>query len=443
MVFSAIRFSTLSNLKDKISTHIIRSFTISCLALVALVALSGQAFATTTYYVNCAAHSSSYPTIQAAVTAVEHISGAVVIDVCPGTYAEQVVISPVSPTTSLTLQGLAVATPPPTHDAVVIVPPSPELVTNTTDPRGDVAAQILVQNTTVPVIINNLTVDGTGNNYTAGDIRGILFQDALGTVNHVVAQNQIPGGTLSGAQSGQGIMVETTSSNSAVLTVENSSVQNYNKNGIVARYAGASLTATSNYVQGSGLSAVAAQNGIELAFNGATGTIKSNTVVNNIYYNTAVDGATASDILLYDAGNSGATVSGNTVSESQETIAVVTDTPGTYGNGAIITGNKISGTSIDAIDVCTNSNTVTGNTIFGTAQSGVHFDASCGAGNNNSGSGNTIVGSACAGYLIDGTTGNSTGGSFFTVQVEVATSTSECTAPSAQTRTRTGSKPKP
>ena len=387
----------------------------------------------------CSAGGIHYTSIQAAVTAVEALPAPRVVRVCPGTYSEQVTI-----TDTLTLEGVASGT----SDGVVVLPPLGGLVQNTMDARGAVAAQILVQNTGGLVTISNLTVDGTGNNYTAGDIRGILFQDASGTVDHVVAQNQIPGGTLNGDQSGQGIMVETTNSNSASLTVENSFVQNYNKNGIVARYSGASLTATSNYVQGSGLAALAAQNGIEIAFNGATGTIKSNTVINNIYYDTTI--ATSSDILLYDVGNSGATVTLNTVGNSQEAIAVVTDTPGTYGNGAVITSNKIFGTSsYDAIDVCTNLNTVTGNTIYGTAQSGVHFDASCGStGNNNVASGNTIVGSACAGYLADpGTTNGAPTGTFYAVPLEVTSSTASCTIPPGpmvlKTESKTKSKPKP
>ena len=56
-----------------------------------------------------------------------------------------------------------------------------------------------------------------------------------GTVNHVAVRNELPGDTLSGIQSGQGIFVET-AGGSATLTVENCSVHNYQKNGIVARY---------------------------------------------------------------------------------------------------------------------------------------------------------------------------------------------------------------
>ncbi|HVO62986.1 MAG TPA: hypothetical protein VMT53_18800 [Terriglobales bacterium] len=379
----------------------------------------------------------NFSTIQAAINAVPAGS---TIKVCPGNYAEQLLI-----TKKLTLTGIANGG----ADAVVIYPPAGGLVQNTTDARGAVAAQILVQRPSMaaalgPVSISNLTVDGTGNLYNTDDLRGILYQDASGTINHVAVRNVVPNDTPSGIQSGQGIMVETTNFTDAVtLTVQNSSVHNYNKNGIVARYTGATLNATGNYVQGYGPTGVIAQNGIELAFGGAAGTIKSNTVIDN-YYTDQVS-ATSSDILLYDAKNSGATVSGNTVGNSNIAIAVVTDTPGTYGDGANVTLNKIMGSSLfDGVDVCTNGNSVTKNSIFNSTQSGVHLDASCGStGSNNTVTGNTILESACAGVLADtGTMNNTTlPNAFYTVPFQ---NPSTCMGPSGMAaRIRTNNKFKP
>jgi parallel beta-helix repeat protein len=303
---------------------------------------------------------------------------------------------------------------------------------------GAVAAHVLVQGAPGLVSISNLTVDSIGNKYNNDDLRGILYQDASGTLNHVAVRNVVPNDTPTGIQSGQGIMVETTSSGSATLTVQNSSVHNYNKNGIVARYAGATLIATGNYVQGNGVvaSGLAAQNGIELAYNGAAGTIKNNTVIDNIYGDTNI--ATSSDILLYDSvENAEITVSGNVLGNSQETIALISATGG-LGDGVTVTGNKIFGTSsFDAIDACNNNNTITGNTIFNTAQSGVHLDASCGGtGNNNTVSGNTVLESACAGYLIDvATSGNGTpAGTFYTVPFTITSTTGSCTIPAGPAR---------
>ena len=393
----------------------------SALAHASIVGVGGC-----TSYVN-------FTTISQAIAAVPPGS---TIMVCPGNYYEQLLI-----TKRLTLEGVVSGN----ENAAVIYPPAAGLVTNTSDARGAVAAQILVQGVAGPVKITNLTVDGTGNNYTSGDIRGILYQDASGTVLHVAARNQIPGGTLNGDQSGQGIMVETTSSSSAALTVEDSSVHNYNKNGIVARYAGASLTATGNFVQGAGsVSGSAAQNGIEIAFSGATGSVKSNTVIDNVYYDPST--ASSAGILLYDAKEDGSIqVSGNTVGNTQEGIQIFTDSPGTYGDGVSVSTNKIFGTSsFDAIDVCSSNNIINSNTIVNAAESGVHFDSSCGAGNANSASSNTFIESACAGYLVDsGTSNPSPVGTYLDVPFAVASSTAGCSIPQAQAHARTGSKIRP
>ena len=410
----------------------LRAYLMFTLPMMAMCLSSALAHASIVGVGGCTSYV-NFTTISQAIAAVPPGS---TIMVCPGNYYEQLLI-----TKRLTLEGVASGN----ENAAVIYPPAAGLVTNTSDARGAVAAQILVQGVAGPVKITNLTVDGTGNNYTSGDIRGILYQDASGTVLHVAARNQIPGGTLNGDQSGQGIMVETTSSSSAALTVEDSSVHNYNKNGIVARYAGASLTATGNFVQGAGsVSGSAAQNGIEIAFSGATGSVKSNTVIDNVYYDPST--ASSAGILLYDAKEDGSIqVSGNTVGNTQEGIQIFTDSPGTYGDGVSVSTNKIFGTSsFDAIDVCSSNNIITSNTIVNAAESGVHFDSSCGAGNANSASSNTFIESACAGYLVDsGTSNPSPVGTYLDVPFAVASSTAGCSIPQAQAHARTGSKIRP
>jgi parallel beta-helix repeat protein len=413
--------------------HPTRSFTFSCLALVVLLGLGGQAFSSTVAVGTCTSLI-NFATIQLAVNSVPAGS---TIKICPGIYREQVVINK-----KLNLQGIPNSSG--SQDAAVILPPVGGVLVNTTDQRGAVAAQVLVQNTAGPVLISNLTVDGKGNKYTADDLRGICYQDASGIVNHVAVRNEIPNDIPTGDQSGQGIFVETTSSASATLTVENSSVHNYNKNGIVARYAGANLIASGNYVQGSGPISIIAQNGIELAYSGATGSIKNNTVIDNFY--TPTD-SSAADILLFDAAeNGGIAVSGNTLGNSNYPISLVTDTTGTFGDGVSVTSNKIFGTSTsDGIDVCTNGNTITGNTIFNSSQSGIHLDASCsGTGTGNAVTGNTILESVCAGILDDPGTGVvGATNVFYTVPFPVTNSTASCPFPSGPARAKTASRLKP
>jgi hypothetical protein len=431
--------------------HPTRTFTFSCLALVALIALialSGQAFAANYAQVgactppNPVTLAHTYATIQLAVTG---SAPGTVIQICPGKYPEQVVIGK-----KLALLGVGDTLINPTQDAAVIVPPTTGMVANASDVDDShpIAAQLFVHDTFAAVItITNLTVDGLGN-AIAGcgpDFMGILYQNASGTVNHVAVRNQVPGDVLNGCQSGESIYVQTATGFTSKVTVENSSVHNYNKNGITGNDPNTKLVLIGNYVQGSGVVAgLAAQNGIQLGF-GATGSIGSETVIDNIYQDPSV---AATDILLYDtAENSGIKVTGNILGNSQIPIALyqLNDDPPNFGDVVTVTGNKIFGTSTwDAIDVCTSGNTIMGNTIFNSAESGVHLDAFCGtfggpaSGNSNLVTGNTILESECAGILADtGTASNTTSpDTYWTVPFPVTSSTGSCPFVTGPTRTK-------
>src|ERR1035438_7235682 len=126
----------------------IRNLKFSCLALVVLIALSGQAFCSTVAVGTCT-KLVQFATIQLAVNAVP--SGST-IKACPGTYPEQVTI-----TKNLTLIGNG-----PTASTVVV--PAGGLVTNgVTDITGfPTAAQIFVQNATA-VTISHIAVDGAND----------------------------------------------------------------------------------------------------------------------------------------------------------------------------------------------------------------------------------------------------------------------------------------
>src|SRR5438045_9468634 len=92
----------------------------------------------------------SYPATTSAAVAAGPAGS--IINVCPGTYAQQVVISK-----ALTLQGIFSGD---SSQAVITVPNSGLTTTPSIDPIfGTVAAQIQV--TAGPVNITNITVDGT------------------------------------------------------------------------------------------------------------------------------------------------------------------------------------------------------------------------------------------------------------------------------------------
>jgi hypothetical protein len=405
----------------------------------------------------------SYSTISLAVSSVPAGS---VIFICPGTYTEQVVINK-----NLTLEGVAgngvVGASAVGENNPVIVSPSSGVLVNTSDlngyPNGEpTAAQILVQTlqtsltwpTPIVVSISNITIDGS-NNQLSGcgtDLVGIYYQNASGTVNHVTTRYQELDPSDFGCQDGLAIYAQSGyGTGTATVTIENNNVHDYDKNGITADGSGTTATITGNYVVGIGATPLIAQNGIQLSY-GAGGKIMSNTVTDDVYVNpsdcynsiTPSDSScySASGILLYDSGGASAspvTVSGNTVSNTQGAIVAVTDGTMTADYNDV-SSNKVTTTPaivvtgftyfLDGIDLCSDNNTATSNTVLNSGGSGVHLDSSCtepsagASGANSTATGNT-VNEACAGVL----TGNSGSRQSATVTynvVEVSASGDSC-----------------
>jgi nitrous oxidase accessory protein NosD len=410
------------------------------LAVVVFVCLVGQTLFAATVVVGTCKNLVTFTSIQAAVNAVP--SGST-IDICPGTYNEQISINK-----SVTLTGVAVNT----SDAVVILPPAAGLGPNATSlaTGNPIAAEIWVLGPAT-VNMNNLIVDSIGNGQSGcgqPTLVGILYQNASGTLNHVATRNQWIGGSESdngsnGCQTGLGIFVQSGNSGTSTVNVMNSSVHDYQKNGITGNEVGTTLNVTGSDIVGQGATNGAAENGIQIGF-GAAGTVTGNMVIDDVWApDTITDaGDAAAGILLYDTAVSKATVKNNTVGNTQFGIALVTDTSG-EGDGASVTLNKVFGTRIfDAIDVCTNSNIIQSNTIMNSSESAIHLDASCGvldggtSGSGNAVTSNTIV-DACTGILQDsGTSNTTTPNTYFAAGT---TTGSSCT-PTPTRQLSTGSK---
>jgi parallel beta-helix repeat protein len=367
------------------------------IAGIVLLCLQGMSTATTVAVGPCRPNLVTFTTIQSAVT---QSPPNTTIDICPGSYPEQVSI-----TKNVTLTGVKWGT----KDSAIVVAPSGGIVQNATDlsDGSGIAAQIFVQGT-ANVNINHLTIDGS-NNQIAGcgpDLVGVYYQNASGTMNFVVARNQALSQALNGCQSGEGIFVQSGygSSGSATVAVENSSVHSYQKNGITADGSATVATISSNYVVGQGPTTGAAENGIQVS-DGATGTIANNKVVDDVY---SPGTAGASGILIYDSGS--LSISSNTVSNTQFGIVVYSDGALLADNNTI-TGNHVSATHLDdGIDLCSNGNVAHANTVFSSDGAGIHIDSTCiesgePTGNNTTVTGNTIS-EACAGVLLGNGTGN-------------------------------------
>jgi parallel beta-helix repeat protein len=78
----------------------------------------------------------------------------------------------------------------------------------------------------------------------------------------------------------------------------------------------------------------------------------------------------------------------NNVSNTQYGIAVVSDPSYGLADGAIVSSNTVSLTHLyDGIDLCSDNNKATGNTISGSEESGIHLDDTCPG----AGTGNTVT----------------------------------------------------
>lgn len=387
------------------------------------------ASATTREVGNCTSNPHQYPTIQAAVTAT--VNGDTV-EVCPGTYNEQVMI-----TTAITLRNVPhLASPTIAIPAGGAQQNTYMLPPNQTFPA---AAQILVApSSPLTVNVEYLTVDGSNNNIqTCGEeLFGIYYQNAGGKIENNTTQNQMLPSGYQGCQSGEGIFVENQTSGTPALTISNNTVGTFDKNGITVSYNGDISYIDDNTVTGIGPTTVIAQNGIQLGF-AATGHIKGNTVSNLAYI--PCQGCTAygsSGILLYDIPTGGLTLTevlDNNVTNSQYGV-ILDAVQGTSAARVEVTGNTVSGASFagvglysdpyvplnddyvsvttntingttpyDNIDACSDFNKISGNTANGSTESGIHLDGQCAVGNENSGISNNVSGNTidnnCVGIL--------------------------------------------
>ena len=303
-----------------------------CLSTLFVVVAIQQVVASTgtTYAVgNCKPALRSFLHIQDALNATPPPT---MVQVCPGTYPEQVTI--VLP---VTLQGVSSGD----SDQAIIVPPMGGLMPNATDDFGSsLAVQLWVDNASGPVNISNLTVDGTGNGIGTcpPSIVGIFYQNSSGTVNRLTSRNQ------KGDGCGEAVLFEGGSSNPSV-TIENSSIHDFDGTGIYTETnSGVSeLTATikANVVTVTNPSSPFIA-GID-AGSGATTTITGNFVAGVAYGTAALAGAVGS-------------IFGNTI------MNTTGEGIGAGADGVSVTSNKIFNSPF-GINLFTSLATIQGNIV--------------------------------------------------------------------------------
>lgn len=325
------------------------------LLLVCIVILGAKSVVASTVVVGkCRTGLPTYSTIQEAVNAATTGS---TVEVCAGSYPEQVIIS-----TPLTLVGIANGKQ---GGRATVTFPAAGLATtvNSVTGGGILAPQVLVK--TGPVNITNITVDGSGNNLNglSETFVGVLYQTlASGTINGVTAREQNNCGGC-----GVGIWAETGIGTSESVTIENSEVHDADNLGIWLASAvfPSTLTVT---VKGNQINNT--PSGILCGW--LAGTVSGNVITNYTNRGIVIAGPQASitgntvATLQGGSGTTGIFVSGGGPENVKSNTIIGTNTgiDLTSASGATVESNRIILTPGAGIEFgCTSGNTVSGNTI--------------------------------------------------------------------------------
>ncbi len=303
---------------------------------VAVLALSSfQAGASTIVVGSCKPTLPNYPTLTAAIAGAPDGG---TIQVCPGSYTEQVVINK-----NLTINGISSGN----SQLPTIVSPAGGLVQNATTynvtsgflQNAAVAAQVIVS-PGMTVSFSDITLDATNNNLpNCGPVpMGIYYSDSSGTLNHVLLRNHLStcyftgfAGAMAYPQ-GDGVFVQSDGALPASVTVENSAFHNVGWMCVHADGADASVSIRNNTFEGPGITY---GNGILVEFGAGSATVTGNYETNALY-NGAVTGFWG---ILLNACAGGTVVTSNVVSNSSEGIVAEC-------NGNTISSNRIFASAI-------------------------------------------------------------------------------------------------
>jgi hypothetical protein len=321
-----------------------------------IVVVGGQSVNAATYNVG-SCRKGAFSSIQ---TAVSTVPAGSIIDVCPGTYAEQVTISQ-----NLALQGISDGK----SSQAIIAAPSAELTTTTSIILGTIAPQVEVM--AGPVKITGITVDGSASCPAVGVHYAAIFYSSgsSGTVNEVETRNQ------NCNLQGVGILAENGAGASQTVTIENSNIHD---NDFAAIYAysdqmPSTLTTSikSNFVAGEDVS---------IFLKGTVaGSLSGNTIASGalgVYAGSASSSVMGNNLTLAGSAgtaievNAAAVISGNTVNNLSNTGTGIG--LGTAAAGSSVMSNHISN-SIVGISSATGGATIKNNIITKAGSVGIEF----------------------------------------------------------------------
>jgi hypothetical protein len=260
---------------------------------------------------NCA--TARYSTVQSAVTAAEngetaHPLAVPTIELCPGTYQEQVTIT----------KSLVITHAPRSGPVLIELPAIPALSATNCQAKAtsaQVPQSVLeicgaaaggANSNGVSVSISGVTVQGDWPADVCNDnLYGILVEGgaalnlARSTVKDIGADPLTQAG---GCQGGVGVEAGYSYTHQVGhATLTRDTIKGYQKNGVVADGSGSTGVVVGTTVTGAGATPYIAQNGIQIS-TGATGAVFQSTVSGNNY--TGTGEASSAGILVYGGGAS-------------------------------------------------------------------------------------------------------------------------------------------
>ncbi len=325
-----------------------RTNLIALICLSALLVATVPALAATVVVGTCMPSKITYNSL---AEAVQGAPAGTTIQVCPGIYAEQIIINK-----SLTLKGLTSgngANP-------VIMPPASGLVNNAFSSTANsfwalgtpFAAQIVIQGG-ADVTLAGIALDATGFNIATCSpiVVGVLVQDASATLNQVAVKNQFNPCSASG--SGIGVLNQNDSSIATTMTVKNTTFANAGQ-AFESDGAGNTSTLTNNSFAGN-----PANNSNAISILSGNSTIQGNTI-SNFNYPPAGTNFNVGAFGIYLSCVPGSSVVNNHIATTQLGIYALN---GCTTTAVSITGNDISDTQFMAIYAGGTNGLIQGNDI--------------------------------------------------------------------------------
>ena len=279
-----------------------------------------------------------------------------VIQVCPGTYPEQLTIAK-------KVKVIGFGRP-------VIRPTAMVANSNSIRTGAPIAAAAVV---TATATLDGLEFDLTDNGVPGCDegdpmLAGVYFRGASGTLKNSRVHGVMlpPAGRT--CESGVAVLAQGGGVKSSRVDVSRNVIYDYQRAGIVVNERGVRSTVRSNTVTGAGVTSDVVQNGIQVGFD-AVAVITNNTVQNN----TGPSGSECT----FDAGNlvylaSGGVISGNTFTGNASGVIV-------SGNRNRVLRNTVDGLSggvpagLDGISVFGDANVLVSNTVRNLSEVGVRL----------------------------------------------------------------------